>query len=437
MEFIPLTKIVVPSKRIRRRFDEKAAEELYESIGRQGLFSPLLVRDDGETLIAGERRLRALDQLFSHRRVVLFDGKILDGNVPVVRLHDADAEAALEAELAENDARQQLTWQEKAAAVEALHTLRCAQNPNHTRFDTAKELNRAANNRAVNEDLLVADWLDDDEVRGADSKTEALKIIERRMTAAHRATLARDFKVDPAGDLQCYNLTMQDAFHSIEIPPSDLIIADPPYGVNAGQWDNQSAIPHSYEDSRELSDELCAFIANSIPVKPDAAHAYVFCDTRRFEAISRTFSAAGWRVWPWPIVWNRGGSVGLLPWPHHGPRRTYEAILYAIKGDRRPTAVFPDVISVAHDGSVERGAHKPPALYAELIRRSCLPGDLVIDPCCGTGPVFTAAAACRVRAVGFEPEKDAYNQALKRIEDVKVNGGSNPNPVLSEDDLGI
>src|SRR5690348_15004269 len=163
MDFVPLASIIVPEKRVRRHFDEKAAADLYSSISRNGLFHPLLVRDDGCTLIAGERRLRALDQLFSHRQVVLFDGKVLDGTVPVVRLHDADAEGALEAELSENDARQQLTWQEKAAAVEALHNLRTSQNPDHTRKDTAEEL-KAGSLAHINEDVIVAGWLDDKEV---------------------------------------------------------------------------------------------------------------------------------------------------------------------------------------------------------------------------------------------------------------------------------
>lgn len=434
MDFIPLHEIIVPTKRVRIEFNPRAAEELFSSIKTSGLFHPLLVRDDGVTLIAGERRLRALDQLFSHREVVYFDGKVLDGVVPVVRLHDADAEAALEAELAENDRRQQLTWQEKAAAVEALHQFRVSKNTDHTKKDTATELKTSP--VTVNDDLIVASWLDDKEVREAPTKSEALKIIERRVTTAHRAALAQNFKVDPHGDLQLFNNTMQSLVNSIEFEPFDLIIADPPYGIDAGQWDNQSAIPHSYEDNREQSDELYQFIATNIPVRSEA-HAYIFLDPRRFEAISATFSRAGWRVWPWPLVWDRGGSVGLLPWPHHGPRRTWEGILFAIKGDRRPTAVFPDVIRVAHDNTVERGAHKPPALYAELIKRSCLPGDRVIDPCCGTGPVFTAAAACRVRAVGFEPDTDAFNQALRRIEDAKTQPRLDTEDELSEDDLGI
>lgn len=435
MDFIPLHEIIVPPKRVRVEFNPRAAEELYSSIKTSGLFHPLLVRDDGVTLIAGERRLRALDQLFSHRAVVYFDGKVLDGVVPVVRLHDADAEAALEAELAENDRRQQLTWQEKAAAVEALHQFRVSKNTDHTKKDTADELK--TNPVTVNDDLLVAGWLDDKEVREAPTKSEALKIIERRVNVAHRAALARDFKVDPHSDLQLYNWTMQAGAQFLSSNQAfDLIIADPPYGIDAGQWDNQSAIPHSYEDNLEQSDELYQFIATNIPVRSEA-HAYIFLDPRRFAAISATFSRAGWRVWPWPLVWDRGSSIGLLPWPHHGPRRTWEGILFAIKGDRRPTAVFPDVIRVAHDATVERGAHKPPALYAELIKRSCNPGDRVIDPCCGTGPIFTAAAACRVKAVGFEPDNDAFNQALRRIEDAKTSPRTDTEDVLSPDDLGI
>jgi ParB-like chromosome segregation protein Spo0J len=417
MQFVPLVSLIVPPDRIRREFNADALSELSESIRTQGLFHPLLVRADGVTLIAGERRKRVLEALFQTEGLdVVFDGKPLAHDcAPVVRLSDDDAGATLEAELSENTRRQQLTWQEQAAATRALHELRKSQNPLHTRTDTAEEIKGRAP-ETVNEDILISSYLDDEEVVKAPTRREALRVVERKLETLHREALAKRFgeRVDAAigrcyqGDMRLILPNLPERF--------DCLIADPPYGINADQMANQSAVPHTYEDSVGYSDQLNRYIASLFHTHmKDEAHAYIFLDPRRFQAMFDIYQSEGWRVWPWPLIWNRGSSVGLLPWPEHGPRRTYEAILYAIKGARRSTGVFPDVINVPHDGETERGAHKPFGLYVDLIRRSCTPGDTVLDPACGTGPVFEAARRTNTRAVGIELEAGAYSVAVGRL----------------------
>lgn len=89
----------------RREFDQRAIDELAESIRKHGVLQPLLVRakdDDGYQLIAGERRWRACQQVGLE-------------SVPcrVVKLEDKQVcEAAIE----ENLKRQDLNMIEKAQA---------------------------------------------------------------------------------------------------------------------------------------------------------------------------------------------------------------------------------------------------------------------------------------------------------------------------------
>ncbi len=106
----------------------------------------------------------------------------------------------------------------------------------------------------------------------------------------------------------------------------------------------------------------------------------------------------------------------MLPRPDHGPRRTYETIIYAIKGDRPVTAVYPDVISINGLQAPRYGAEKPVELYENLMHRSCRPGDLVWDAFAGTGPVFPAANKLSLRAVGTELSPDKYAFAKLRLE---------------------
>ena len=45
-------------------------------------------------------------------------------------------------------------------------------------------------------------------------------------------------------------------------------------------------------------------------------------------------------------------------------------------------------------------------------------GDLVLDNCIGSGTTAVAAMHTRRSFIGFEKEKEFYNIALKRIEEV-------------------
>ena len=63
---------------------------------------------------------------------------------------------------------------------------------------------------------------------------------------------------------------------------------------------------------------------------------------------------------------------------------------------------------------------KPVKLLERLIRIFTDEGDVVIDPCAGSGSTLLAAMNCGRRAYGFEIKKDFYRQALKLLEERKT-----------------
>lgn len=101
-ERIPLQTVCVNPDQMRSEFDPEGITALADSIRRYGLLSPLLVRHagDGYELIAGERRLRALQQLGASHADALI-------------LHAADSDSALIA-LVENLQRVDLNFFEEA-----------------------------------------------------------------------------------------------------------------------------------------------------------------------------------------------------------------------------------------------------------------------------------------------------------------------------------
>ena len=121
--YIDIDSVVVPENRIRREFDEDALKDLAQSIWRLGQLQPIVLRDDGVTLIAGERRLRAC-RLFKDQKIVdefvekygqphpSLHGPLASSNViRFVIVSDLTDEQQVEAELEENTHRSDLTWE--------------------------------------------------------------------------------------------------------------------------------------------------------------------------------------------------------------------------------------------------------------------------------------------------------------------------------------
>jgi DNA modification methylase len=102
-----------------------------------------------------------------------------------------------------------------------------------------------------------------------------------------------------------------------------------------------------------------------------------------------------------------------------GPRRGYELVLYAVKGDRNVNAIVSDVFTADTDENLGHAAQKPVSAYAELLRRSVAAGDLVVDPFCGSGPIFPAAHSLKCKAIGIELDPAFHGICLERLQALK------------------
>lgn len=420
MQTIALKDIKV-DERIRRTFDETKLANLSDSIARLGLLhAPILSKG---TLVAGERRLRAIKLLPTFGHKLYYQGvEVPEGHIPYTELGSATELQCMEAELEENLMRDDLSVQEEAAARADLHRVRVAQNPEHTKLDTARELSKQGAVLAsmdIRDAILIDEHLHIPEVAKAKTKKEAVKFIARKKRDEHNAMLATQFKINKSESphrlhqLDCVEFLTQCAEEYK--PFIDVICTDPPYGVDAQNFNAQEGTNHAYNDTRETFESIVTAIAvQGYNLCKPRAHAYIFHDFANWGFLRSTMESGGWQVWPRPIIWSKGN--GLLARPDIGPRYTYECILYAYKGDRPVTLVAPDVISIRTLTRQRRGAEKPPALYHDLLSRSVQPGDTVLDPCCGLGPIFPAANELSVKAIGIEIDPAAVGYAVSRLE---------------------
>jgi DNA modification methylase len=423
MNLVPINSILIPENRQRKEFTRKELDDLKKSILSKGLLHPPVVRNDGVTLIAGERRLRALKELFQEEGLVVYHGEILpDYMIPVTKLAELDPLDVMEAELEENVIRVDLTWQEKAFATRQLSELRKAQAAKEDKpysvADLTAEIHGSKNSGhggIVKEILVLAENMHIPEVAKAKTQKEAVKALKKIKQTEWRAELAA--KVDlkkVEHDLRCGDMfqltpTLPDGYF-------DLILADPPYGVDADSFGDMSDTGHNYKDDWETAHAIYRFIAiEGYRIAKQEAHCYIFCSIEHFQKISAEFDLAGWDVWPRPLIWSKGN--GMLSRPEHGPRYTYECILFASRGGRKVLSVRNDVISVSGDKRLSHGAQKPVDLYVDLISRSCLPGNRIFDPTGGSGTTISAAIQTRCVATLFEIDPGNFNLCLGRLKD--------------------
>ena len=452
MRTIPLTNIIIRPNRQRQEFDPQAMQDLRASIEDRGLMHPPVLRmePDGWTLVAGERRLKAIAEIYELGGHFSCDGQVIgEGLTPFTSIGDLTDLEAEEAELDENLKRKDLTWQEHAAAVAKLHKLRQAQNSElqvaaqakgvtniaaHTVADTALELtgrSDGAYQDQVRKELIVSRHLTNPAIAKAKSADEAFKILKKQETAAKNTALA--LEVGKAFNSDLHTALNQDCLHymkakaySIQFeaaPAFDVILTDPPYGMNADKFGDGggklSNIEHRYDDSPEAWRKLMSeWTQLSFEVTKPQAHAYVFCDFDMFHELKGLMQKAGWYVFRTPLICHKLNS-GRVPLPDQGPRRQYEIILYAIKGKKQTTHIYPDVISTSADDNMSHGAQKPVALYQNLLQRSVRAGDSVLDTFAGSGTIFEAAHSFKCFATGIELNPEYFGMCLNRLKSLK------------------
>ncbi len=149
-------------------------------------------------------------------------------------------------------------------------------------------------------------------------------------------------------------------------------------------------------------------------------HAYVICDRRTEERFIQAATAAGFDHLR-RIIWNK-----LTPALGQGVYRSqYEVVLLLSKG-RRPgnsrslgdVLTFPRVATRGHYPT-----EKPVGLLKTLIGQSSKPGELVLDPFCGSGSTGRAARELGRRALLCDLDASSTASAL-RVAPVPLEGAA-------------
>jgi site-specific DNA-methyltransferase (adenine-specific) len=192
---------------------------------------------------------------------------------------------------------------------------------------------------------------------------------------------------------------------------ADLVIADPPYGINVdtADADRLPSRPAVSAGTVKWAKNSPAVIGDAEPFDPTPLLRFrrlVLFGGNNFA--HRLPPGGDWLVWDK----RRGGMVtqgwkssdAELAWTNLGGGlvRVFSHLWAGYKRD-------------SEIGQHYHPTQKPVALMAWIIQRYTRPGDLILDPYMGSGPVLRAAKDLGRKAVGVEIEERYCEIAAKRL----------------------
>lgn len=445
--------LITVESRQRSSIEPRSVADLADSIKRVGLLNRPVVESlpDGTfRLTAGETRLRAIDSLAKDSVSFFCGTEIVEpGFVPVTMTGERSSLSRAEAEFDENFVRTQPDWKDRLAALTSIHKLRQDANPLHTQLATVKELvaknvasiggetgesATGALRRELHSALLVEKHLSDPIIAKARSLKEAEQLALKREDDQVQSELIRRRRVhaDSHAKVRIIHGDLFEELSQLADASVDLILSDPPYGINAhtfhkgdrsGAADSHGGAAavnlHAYSDTPEEARKIYLhLLKEGWRVAKPKANIILFIGFRHFDWLLAQSRALGWTPWEYPVIWQKSESEGLITgWGRHGWIRTYDVIFHATKGQRGLIGPSVDILRFNRVGRAERvySAEKPIDLMKKLIELSTLPGDMVLDPCAGSGSTLIAARDLKRSALGIELDRNIVDLAEVRL----------------------
>lgn len=218
------------------------------------------------------------------------------------------------------------------------------------------------------------------------------------------------------GGITIYHGDCCEVLPSLPIDSADLVVTDPPYGINFQSSFRQQSFSTIVGD--QSGDSALRGIASVIPVLKYDRHLYIF---GRFDLSSLPLNT------PVELIWDkqRLGMGDLeIPW---GSQHEYIQFHVSLKRHRNREKNGRMSLSARlrrgsilsfprSDGNAaEHPTEKPVPLLRELIESSSRIGECVIDCFCGSGNTLLAAKAEGRKAIGVEIEEKYCEIAAKRL----------------------
>lgn len=197
-----------------------------------------------------------------------------------------------------------------------------------------------------------------------------------------------------------------------EIPDKsiDLILTDPPYGMNFQSNFRKEKYKKINNDENLLW--IDDFLKESYRVLKDNTCIYIFCSWHNVDIfkknIEKYFKIKNIIIWV-----KNNTSMGDLK-GSYAPK--YEMIIFAHKGRRLMNGFrYPDVIEAKRTNNKLHPTQKPIELLEKFIMASSNENDIVLDPFTGSGSTGVACQNTNRNFIGFELDEKYFEIAKERL----------------------
>ena len=414
-----MPQLLVSDVKVTKRFRNKFVDidKLANSIRDFGLIHPIVI-DENNSLIAGERRLKA------HKKLKM-------EYIEVRYIKDLEDIQKKEIELEENIQRSAFTWQEEVSAKAQLHKLKQkiygkAIKGHETKDtwgirDTADALGESLGSTSM--DIALAEGMKlFPELMQEKTKTTAFKKLKQKREAILQTELAKRLKERGfIGNPNVIQGNCVEEMGKMEAGSIDLIIADPPFGIDFDKAESTSKTHASVypisDDEFTIMDLMDRAFAQMFRVLKDNRHAYIFYGCQHYDKILTLLRKHGFEVHDRPNIWDK--LSGGFPSQSVNFTSSYEPFFFCTKGRRKlngtPRDVFP-IKRVPPQYKIHP-TEKPTELLRTLVKLSSLPGEKVLDPFAGSGSTLVAAKELNRVGVGIELDIKYHANIVARLKE--------------------
>ena len=454
----------------RIRTDYGDLETLKSSLTSLGQLQSILV-DDNHNLIAGGRRLRAMQQLGWETCEVLMISDVSESELRTM-------------ELEENIQRKDMNWQEQArnirSIVQAQQKRAALEQDKYTLVQAGQLL--GLKHSMVGYYIKVAALLDaqDTEILACDNIHSAIKVLlaraetlayEYKNELAKSAVIARrdptleagplastpeslpelgsDFSglddlmnVDlsdplagarttpvthftPSADTRRHCINADSVFVHLPSMPDrcvDHIISDPPYGIDMDDLatNTRLASTRSEHDVEENISLFEPFLTQAYRVLRDKGFCIFFFDLEHKHTLKQIALSVGFTMQDWPLVWHKTtpcrNSAAHVNWP-----KNYESIMVLRKGICTLNMVQNSSILMGGLTTEERNTFhhpftKPFNVIKPLADAIGIPGQTILDPFAGEFSIVCHLLKLGYNAIGIEKMEHHYIKGLAHVE---------------------